>query len=46
MAIYMNYPYYVQFLDNQLRKYRQDKPSILQQNLFVALTSQEMISLS
>jgi hypothetical protein len=46
MAIYMNHSYYVQFLDNQLRKYRQDKPSILQQNLFVALTSQEMIALS
>ena len=46
MAIYMNHPYYVQFLDNQLRKYRKDKPSLLQQNLFIALTSQEMIALS
>jgi hypothetical protein len=46
MAIYMNHEVYVQFLDNQLRKYRHDKPSILQQNLFVALTSQEMIALS
>jgi hypothetical protein len=48
MAIYMNYPYYVEFLDNMLRKQVSvnDKPSILQQNLFVALTSREMIALS
>ena len=42
----MNHRYYVQFLDDQLRKYRHDKPSILQHNLFVALSSQEMIDLS
>jgi hypothetical protein len=48
MAIYMNYLYYVEFLDNMLRKQVSvnDKPSILQQNLFVALTSREMIALS
>ena len=50
MAIYLNYPYYVEFLDMMLRKHRcgnsNDKASILQQNLFVALTSEEMIALS
>ena len=35
MAIYMNYPYYVEFLDNMLRRQVSvnDKPSILQQNI-------------
>ena len=50
MAVYLNYPYYVEFLDIMLRKHRRDnsndKASILQQNLFVALTSEEMIALS
>ena len=50
MAVYLNYPYYVEFLDMMLRKHRQgnsnDKASILQQNLFVALTSEDMIALS
>jgi hypothetical protein len=36
MAVYMNYPYYVEFLDMMLRKHRcsnsNDKASILQQN--------------
>ncbi len=50
MAVYPNYPYYVEFLDMMLRKHRRgnsnDKASILQQNWFVALTSEEMIALS
>jgi hypothetical protein len=48
MPIYMNYPFCVEFLDNQLRKYCQsnENTSILQQNLFAALTSLEMIALS
>jgi len=51
MAVYLNYPpYYVEFLDMMLCKHRRgnsnDKASILQQNLFVALTSEEMIALS
>ena len=48
MAIYMNWPYYVEFLDEMLRKPRtkNQKPSILQRNLFVALTSSEMIALA
>ena len=46
MAILMNYPYYVEFLDRSLRKRRKtDNASILQQNLFVALISTEMIAL-
>ena len=46
MAILMNYPYYVEFLDRSLRKRnKNDKASILQLNLFVALTSSEMIAL-
>ena len=47
LAVLMNYPYYVEFLDQALRKTRKkgEKASILQLNLFVALTSQEMISL-
>ena len=46
MAIFMNYPYYIEFLDQSLRKRKKsEKASILQQNLFVALTSSEMIAL-
>ena len=47
MAILMNYPYYVEFLDTMLRRplKKNQQPSILQQNLFVALTSSEMIAL-
>ena len=47
MAIYMNYPYYVEFLDMMLRRpvTKSMKINILQQNLFVALTSAEMIAL-
>eukprot|EP00956_Cyclotella_meneghiniana_P013362 scaffold19250_cov21-Cyclotella_meneghiniana.AAC.1 len=42
-AIYMNYEYYIMFLDEILRKPdADDKASILQQNLFVVLTSLEM----
>jgi hypothetical protein len=48
LAIYMNYPYYVKFLDSALRKPRKTKnesASILQLNLFVVLTSSEMIAI-
>ncbi len=48
LPIYMNYPYYVEFLDSALRKPRRTKnesASILQKNLFVVLTSTEMIGL-
>ena len=43
----MNYPYYVEFLDQLLRKRHKKrwKPTILQQNLFVALTSESMLDL-
>ena len=45
LAIYMNYPYYVEFLDEALRKKKtkSEQTSILQRNLFVVLTSAEMI---
>eukprot|EP00956_Cyclotella_meneghiniana_P032426 scaffold89181_cov36-Cyclotella_meneghiniana.AAC.1 len=47
MAIFMNYEYYVEFLDQMLRKRdANEKASILQQNLFVILTSVEMLALS
>jgi hypothetical protein len=50
MAVYTNYQYYVEFLDMMLRKHRRcnrnKKARLLQQNLFVALTSEEMIALS
>lgn len=47
----MNYPYYVEFLDEMLKKANSgqahDKDgSILQRNLLVALTSREMIALA
>ena len=48
LPVYMNYPYYVEFLDSALRKPRKIKnesASILQKNLFVVLTSSEMIAL-
>ena len=48
LAIFMNYPYYVEFLDGMLRKITSNnqQKSILQQNLFVILTSNEMIALA
>lgn len=49
MAIFWNYPYYVEFLDTMLQKPPKQKGqevSILQQSLFVALSSEEMIALS
>jgi hypothetical protein len=47
MAIYMNYPYYIEFLDSSLRKPKKtDNASILQQNLFMALKSIKMIALA
>jgi hypothetical protein len=48
LAIYMNYPYYVEFFDTMLCKLTQKNmnASILQQNLFVVLTSSEMVALS
>ena len=48
LAIFMNYPYYVKFLDEVLRKKRTkvENTSILQQSLFVVLTYTEMIALS
>jgi hypothetical protein len=47
MAIYMNYPYYIEFLDTSIRKPKAtNKASILQQNLFVALKTSELVALS
>ena len=47
MAIVMNYPYYLEFLDEHLRKKEKTREiSILQQNLFVALSSEEMLALA
>ena len=49
MAIFWNYPYWIEFLDTMLRKPPKQKgqeASILQQSLFVALSSEEMIALS
>jgi hypothetical protein len=47
LAIFMNYPFYVEFLDEMLRKTSSNhQASILQQNLFVVLTSSEMIALA
>ncbi len=48
LPVYMNYPYYVEFLDIALHKPRTTKyesASILQKNLFVVLTSSKMIAL-
>ncbi|KAL7552655.1 hypothetical protein ACHAWF_015887 [Thalassiosira exigua] len=46
MAIIANYPYYLEFLDETLRKRdRRRDVSILQKNLFVVLKSSEMIAL-
>jgi hypothetical protein len=47
LAIYMNYPYCIEFLDSALckaRKTKYESASILQKNLFVVLTSSEMIA--
>jgi hypothetical protein len=47
MVIYMNYPYYIKFLDTSLRKPNAtNKVSILQQNLFVSLKTSEFVALS
>lgn len=47
MAIYMNYPYYIEFLNSSLRKLRKNnKAHILQQNLFVAIKASEFIVLA
>jgi hypothetical protein len=41
------YEYYVKFLDGMLRKREKEhKASILQQNLFIVLTSADMLALS
>jgi hypothetical protein len=48
LPIYMNYPNYVEFLDSTLQKpwkTKNESESILQKNLFIVLTSSEMISL-
>ncbi|KAL7548461.1 hypothetical protein ACHAWF_016400 [Thalassiosira exigua] len=46
MSILMNYTYYLEFLGDSLRKKgKNEKPGILQRNLFVILSSAEMISL-
>ena len=43
----MNYEYYLEFLDMMLRRRTKDgKASILQKNLFVVLSSSEMIALT
>ncbi len=47
MAIYMTYPYYIEFLDTSLQKPNAtDKASVLQQNRFVALKTSELVALS
>ena len=47
LAIFMNYPYYAEFLDEQLSKVSTNlQASILQRNLWVVLTSSEMIALA
>ena len=47
MAIYMNYPYYIEFLNSSQRKLRKNnKAHILQQNLFVAIKASEFIVLA
>ena len=49
MAVFWNYPYYIEFLDMMLRKPLRNKnqeASILQQSLFVALSSEEMIAIA
>jgi hypothetical protein len=45
---FINYPFYIEFLDSALRKPRKtnnESASILQKNLFVVLTSSEMLAL-
>ena len=47
LPIFWNYEYYLEFLDDSLRQLgKSNKASILQKNLFCALGSMEMISLS
>ena len=47
LPIFMNYEYYLEFLDMMLRRRTKDsKASILQKNLFVVLSSSEMIALT
>ena len=47
LPIIMNYPYYLEFFDCMLKKTgKNDKASLLQQNLFVVLGSAEMIALA
>jgi len=47
MAIYINNLYYIESLDTSLQKPKAtDKASILQQNLFVALKTSELVALS
>jgi hypothetical protein len=48
MAIYyMNYPYYIEFLNPSLWKLRKNnKAHILQQNLFVVIKASEFIVLA
>ena len=47
LSIVMNYPYYLEFLDEQLKKREKGKmASILSQNLFVVLKSSEMLALA
>ena len=47
MVIIMNYPYYLEFLDEKLREKKKDGslPSVLQMNLFVAMKSSEILAL-
>lgn len=47
LPIIINYPYYLEFLDWMLKKTeKNNKASILQRNLFIALGSVEMIALA
>ena len=47
LPIIMNYPYYLEFLDWMLKKIgKNNKASLLEQNLFVVLGSVEMIALA
>ena len=47
LPIYMNYEYYLEYLDETLRNVTKNKPAgILRKNLFVVLSSEEMIALT
>ena len=47
LPIYMNYEYYLEYLDETLHNVSKDKPAgILRKNLFVVLSSEEMIALT